>query len=105
VGFAELIELRSSLMFQLKNIWLALTIALSACAQTSEPAADAQPVGGFHQCPAQRPQMCTLDYNPVCAIRDAVVQPTFDLKTYSNGCSACSDAKVTGYFLGACKNQ
>ena len=49
-------------------------------------------------CPEVRPEMCTMDYDPVCgSLSDG------SLKTYSNGCNACSDATVTSYSKGACK--
>lgn len=48
-------------------------------------------------CPEPRPEMCAMDYRPVCAqLKDD------QFKTYSNGCSACSDAKVVGYRQSAC---
>jgi len=49
-------------------------------------------------CTEPRPQMCTRDYRPVCA---QLSDGTF--KTYSNGCTACSDISVTGYRKGACE--
>jgi len=49
-------------------------------------------------CPEVRPQICTHEYRPVCAqLQDG------NLKTYSNGCTACSDPAVTGYREGACE--
>ena len=49
-------------------------------------------------CTEPRPEVCTQDYQPVCAVlRDG------SLRTYSNGCSACSDPAVTGYREGACE--
>ncbi len=49
-------------------------------------------------CPEPRPQICTQDYHPVCAVRQ-----DGSYKTYANGCSACSDPEVTGYREGACE--
>jgi hypothetical protein len=50
-------------------------------------------------CTEPRSQVCTQDYRPVCAILlDG------SLKTYSNGCNACSDTAVTGYREGACEH-
>ena len=49
-------------------------------------------------CPELRPEMCTMDYNPVCG---NLSDGTF--KTYSNGCNACSDPDVTRYSQGECK--
>jgi alkaline phosphatase D len=49
-------------------------------------------------CPKPRPQVCTRDYRPVCAqIQGGRV------KTYSNGCTACTDTAVRGYRVGACE--
>ena len=49
-------------------------------------------------CPEERPEMCTMDYNPVCGqLSDG------SFKTYSNGCNACSDPKVISYSQGECK--
>jgi len=49
-------------------------------------------------CPEPRPQICTQQYRPVCAkLQDG------GFKTYSNGCSACTDPSVTGYREGACE--
>ena len=52
----------------------------------------------FTACKEPRPQMCTRDYRPVCAKLDDGSR-----KTYSNGCTACTDPKVTSYYQGACK--
>lgn len=49
-------------------------------------------------CTEPRPQVCTQDYRPVCAM---LQDGTF--KTYSNGCNACSDPAVTDYREGACE--
>jgi hypothetical protein len=52
---------------------------------------------GLVVCPEPRPQICTQDYRPVCAqLQDG------SFKTYSNGCSSCSDPNVVGYSEAAC---
>jgi hypothetical protein len=51
-------------------------------------------------CTEPRPQMCTMDYRPVCA-----VLKDNSSKTYSNGCGACSDSQVKGYNDGACAEE
>ena len=49
-------------------------------------------------CPEPRPQVCTQEYRPVCAtLQDG------GFKTYSNGCTACTDPAVTAYREGACE--
>jgi len=37
-----------------------------------------------------------MDYNPVCAAVGDEIQ------TFPNGCSACTERKVKGFYLGAC---
>lgn len=49
------------------------------------------------ECTDPRPQICTMDYNPVCAQLDAGPR-----RTFSNGCQACSNQEVVGYFAGEC---
>jgi len=48
-------------------------------------------------CEEPRPQICTHEYNPVCAkMKDG------STKTGSTGCTSCSDTEVVGYKMGAC---
>jgi alkaline phosphatase D len=49
-------------------------------------------------CPEPRPEVCTQEYRPVCA-----KLPDGSVKTYSNGCSACTDPAVTGFRQVACE--
>ncbi|MGB5275568.1 MAG: hypothetical protein WBO73_14365 [Gammaproteobacteria bacterium] len=51
-------------------------------------------------CTEPRPEVCTMDYNPVCATRQ--LSGIERWKTYSNACTACSDVTVIGYRKGAC---
>ena len=48
-------------------------------------------------CSEPRPEVCTLDYNPVCGYKSDGTS-----KTYSNGCSACIVKEVIGYKNGEC---
>lgn len=50
-----------------------------------------------HACTEPRPQACTREYVPVCAIKTDNREGL-----YANGCSACSDPDVLGYNKGAC---
>ena len=48
-------------------------------------------------CQQPRPQICTREYNPVCAtLKDG------SLRTGATGCSACADPDVVSYTRGAC---
>jgi hypothetical protein len=61
------------------------------------------------KCTNPRPEMCTMDYRPVCATKDTgvrcVTEPcdSTEMVTYSNGCSACSDPAVLSYVPDECK--
>jgi hypothetical protein len=48
-------------------------------------------------CPEPRPQICTREYRPVCATMNDGTK-----KTYSNGCTSCTDLAVVEYEEGAC---
>jgi hypothetical protein len=49
-------------------------------------------------CENPRPEICTREYNPVCATLVDGGQ-----RTGSTGCTACSDPKVVGYRMGKCE--
>lgn len=70
-------------------------LVLAACASTG--ADKTQPAAGATVCEDPRPQICTMDYRPVCGThKDGSV------KTYSNGCGACSNPEVISWIEGAC---
>ena len=48
-------------------------------------------------CDATRPQVCTMEYDPVCAQLIAGGR-----RTYSSPCNACADDAVSGFLRGAC---
>ncbi len=74
---------------------LVTSLLLGACASGSPDKALA--VAGATVCEDPRPQVCTMDYTPVCAnLQDGSV------KTYPNGCGACVDANVKSWVVDAC---
>lgn len=82
------------------KISIVLTVLLvSACTVES-----VKPI----ECKNPRPEMCAMNYDPVCATVDegirCVTTPcdTTTIKTYGNSCSACSDPMVISYQYGAC---
>lgn len=78
---------------KLLSIFLCTTI--TACSANIEKTSAAVVI-----CKDPRPQMCTRDYRPVCGlISDSKV------KTYSNGCSACGEAKVLSYTEDVCSDN
>ena len=76
-------------------IFFVTIIFVSACGSTQQPnTLTTESI----KCPELRPEMCTMDYNPVCGqLSDG------SFKTYSNGCNGCSDSKVIGYSQGECR--
>lgn len=86
---------------------IVLTATLTACtAPQTSTESKSQPE--FTNCPEQRPNVCTMDYRPVCATRDTGVRcvttpcPSTEQKTYSNACGACADANVIGHIPDEC---
>ena len=61
---------------------------LSACTSVPEAA---------NTCADPRPQVCTMEYAPTCAVLGSG-----DRKEYASPCSACSDPEVTSYDTGSC---
>lgn len=91
-----------------RGVWLLLATLLTAasgCGEQPQSAAD------YTECSTPRPQMCTREYQPVCAALDTGVRcvtepcPSQTRKTYGNACDACADQAVTGYSAGACESQ
>lgn len=62
----------------------------------------------FTACTAPRPQVCTMEYLPVCATRDTGIRcvttpcDSAELVEFSNACNACGDPDVIGYAPGSC---
>ena len=61
-----------------------------------------RPLGAelHQQCPETRTQVCTMEYVPVCAFVGKDQR-----KQYSNACSACGNAAVSGYISGSCPQR
>ncbi len=71
----------------------ALTLLISACASKPEPIERTL-------CEDPRPQVCTMEYNPVCALRISG-----QWATYSSPCNACADDKVFSFLPAACPEE
>ena len=69
-----------------------VALVLSACGINQQPT---QPL--VTQCEVPRPQVCTMEYAPVCA--NLLVGLT---REYSSGCNACADDAVASYLPGPC---
>ncbi len=74
-----------------------VSMLISACAGYGEK--DVSPLTQeLIACKEPRPQICTQEYNPVCA-----TYKNGSKKTGSTACTACSDSKVLGYTKRACE--
>ena len=76
--------------------WIVLVASLLTACGSADPKPGRTPQARLHHCPDPRPQACTMDYNPVCGVVGD------ETKTFANGCTACSEGKVKGFYLGAC---
>jgi len=78
---------------------LALMLFLSGCSSGSGSGGGSGSLE-FAHCPEGRtagPVPCTLDYDPVCGLRN-----NGTTEAYANECTACSDLAVNGYWKGDC---
>lgn len=97
---------RYTAAMKIKALIAAFCIGLSGCAAAPQPPAALTDVDT--RCEDPRPEACTRDYRPVCALRDTGIRcvtipcPSTEWKTYGNACDACSDADVIGHLPGAC---
>ncbi len=81
-----------------------LIICSCSNAQQDQPEAPAKTA-----CTDPRPEICTMEYAPVCADKLNGTQcittpcPDTDQVTFSTGCSACADLDVQSFQPGVCK--
>jgi hypothetical protein len=70
-----------------------IAVLLGACATAAPPTSSTT----LTQCSEPRPQVCTMEYDPVCA--SLIKGGTGE---YPSGCNACADDAVSGYEKGQC---
>ena len=75
-------------------VLIVVSLLMGACAAGADKL---MPAVGTTMCEEPRSQACTRDYRPVCASLEDGSE-----KTYSNGCTACADAKVIVWVEGPC---
>jgi hypothetical protein len=98
-----------------KIIVAVLVFAFSACSQKSINLDENNSTSNEQikeiACKNPRPQVCTMNYQPVCGRVDTGIRcikapcPASKFKTFSNACAACSNPKVYGYTDGRCKQD
>ena len=71
---------------------LCLLLLLSGCLVQPAPTPSL-----LTQCSQPRPQVCTMEYAPVCARLNAGGK-----KDYASACNACADDAVSSYLAGTC---
>lgn len=79
---------------------ISLGILAVGCATSSDEKIDLNEPGALDiiLCEEPRPQICTREYDPVCAtLKDG------STRTGATGCTSCSDFEVVGYKVGACE--
>ena len=76
---------------------IVVSLLLGACVSAVNNPNNPLPAVGATMCEEPRSPACTRDYRPVCAALEDGSE-----KTYSNGCTACADAKVTTWVEGPC---
>lgn len=88
---------------------LGLSVLLAACGVNQPPApeppleapSEVLPIIEIPReegvCTEPRPQICTMEYQPVCALREDGQR-----ETMSSPCNACADVAVVRYTPGAC---
>lgn len=73
---------------------IAAAFVLTACG--NNPAQEPDVLAGT-RCADPRPQVCTMEYNPVC-----VTLLAGGTKQYASPCNACADDAVAAYLIGPC---
>lgn len=89
-------NMRSSLVSKFLSV-NALAIAfmiLTSCAETPVPPVES----ALTTCEDPRPQVCTMIYAPVCALRTDGSE-----ETLASACNACADETVISHVDGACE--
>ncbi len=97
--------IRSRLISPLARLLATICGAVLLAACTATGPADAPAAATI--CTDPRPQVCTMDYTPVCATRhrgDCGGTPcdALETATYANACVACADPKVLFHLPNAC---
>ena len=80
-------------------ILLVLSSQMTGC-NALAPHREAGALGGdgWQACEAERPNVCTMIYDPVCARRSSG-----EVADYASPCNACADITVTGWHPETCE--
>ena len=75
-----------------------LPMLLAGCNASSSSRDNAPTASGWQACDAERPKVCTMIYDPVCARRS-----TGEVADYASPCNACADVTVTAWHPETCE--
>ena len=75
-----------------------LSILLVGCNAFTPSRDGGSTAGGWQACEAERPKVCTMIYDPVCARRS-----TGEVADYASPCNACADVTVTAWHPETCE--
>ena len=76
---------------------LALVSGCQSYVKDDHSGTDSDPGAELEMCVDPRPEICTMEFAPVCGMRDSG-----EKESYPNGCGACSNQEVVGYLPGEC---
>jgi hypothetical protein len=82
------------------SLLLAILALVSGCqsyVKDDQSGADSEPVVEMEMCVDPRSEICTMEFAPVCGVRDGGEKESFP-----NGCGACSNQEIVGYLPGEC---
>ncbi len=80
-------------------LFILLPLLLASCAHHQSQQDPSSPLSG-KICTDPRPEICTMDYNPVCGLD--INQEKSD---FPNACSACSNAGIVSWVKGPCRAE
>lgn len=83
----------------MRGMGIVALLLMAGCASDSGGRTEGMEAAWIH-CTNPRPQVCTMEYMPVCARLNEDGR-----KTYDNGCNACADHRVVSYRPGRCENS
>ena len=73
-------------------------ILLAGCDALTPSRDGGSSAGGWQACETERPKVCTMIYDPVCARRS-----TGEVADYASPCNACADVTVTAWHPETCE--
>ena len=86
--------------FSAVSLLFAILVLVSGCqsyVKDDHSGTDSDMDAELEMCVDPRPEICTMEFAPVCGMRDGG-----EKESYPNGCGACSNQEIVGYLPGEC---